>query len=409
MKKTHMNLLKRLECLLLACLLTMSMFPVLALRAEASTDKVIPEMSKFFETEYTQAKMTEYSRLLTCTYDKCEGTAPLDAFLDLLMEERYQLVLASISEPYPDSYSTATVQDYFFNYIGESSAIKWIKLKNGTKYHVRVSLYTYEEKDYSAIVYYSHPNFLHRDAGITYREIRQQKAVTVTEPPVQETKPKAKETEPKETIKETEPFFFEGAPDLREYFGNPLQTKREEGRTEYYFEFSQYPAAGMRSFEKYLESIGARESFYEAYETGNILVEYGGKDGILVSMYWLDSNNSLGVILYDADWENVGEEPELTVTNLKNRQTVKVLEDAAFSIKKRKKAYLKCTFNEGKDRDFYWDILSGEDVISMNESKNKCQIKGKKTGTAEIEMTCFYENEDGKDTSITYYYTIIVK
>ena len=135
MKKTNFFAVERMKSLLLACLLLLSLFPGLALPAEAaSSDKVLPEMSKFFETEYTQAKMTDYSRLLTCTYDKREGYEPLHAFLDLLQESRYQLKLDSISEPYPDSYSTATVQDYFFHYTGTSSAIKWIKLKNGTKY-----------------------------------------------------------------------------------------------------------------------------------------------------------------------------------------------------------------------------------------------------------------------------------
>lgn len=405
MKKTNFFAVERTTSLLLACLLLLSLLPGFVLPAEAaSSDKVLPEMSKFFETEYTQAKMTDYSRLLTCTYDKREGYEPLYAFLDLLIEARYQLELESISEPYPDSYSTATVQDYFFRYTGTSSAIKWIKLKNGTKYHVRVSLYTYEEKDYYAIVYYSHPNFLHRDAGITYAEIREQQATVATEPPAT-----TKATEPPETTKATEPYFAEGAPDLRDYFGDPVQSSRKEGRTEYYFELTGYPAAGMREFEKYLESVGAVESFYEAYETGNILQDFGGSDGILVSIYWYDSGNSLNVVLYDADWDQIAEKPELTVTKLKNRKTVKVLEDAAFSIKKKNKVTLKNTFDEGKDRDFYWDIISGEDVVSLNENKNKCRITGLKTGTARVEMTCFYENEDGKDVSVTYHYTIIVE
>ena len=403
MKKTNFFAMERTTSLLLACLLLLSLLPSLVLPAEAaSSDKVLPEMSKFFETTYTQAKMTDYSRLLTCTYDKDEGTEPLDAFLELLQEDRYQLVLDSVSDEYPDSYSTATVKDYFFHYTGASSAIKWIKLKNGTKYHVRVSLYTYEEKDYSAIVYYSHPNFLHRDAGITYAEIREQKTVVVTEPP-------APATEPPETTKATEPYFAEGAPDLRDYFGDPVQSSRKEDRTEYYFELTGYPAAGMREFEKYLESVGAAESFYEAHETGNILQEFGGRDGILVSLYWYESDDSLSVVLYDADWDQIAEKPELTVTKLKNRKTVKVLEDAAFSIEKKNKVTLKNTFDEGTDRDFYWDIIRGEDVVSLNESKNKCRITGQKPGTAEIEMTCFYENKDGEDVSVTYHYTIIVE
>ena len=396
MKKTKFFAVERTTSLLFACLLLLSLLPGLALPAEAaSSDKVLPEMSKFFETEYTQAKMTDYSRLLTCTYDKREGYEPLHAFLDLLQESRYQLKLDSISEPYPDSYSTATVQDYFFHYTGTSSAIKWIKLKNGTKYHVRVSLYTYEEKDYSAIVYYSHPNFLHRDAGITYAEIREQQATVATEPP--------------ETTKATEPYFADGAPDLRDYFGDPVQSSRKEDRTEYYFELTGYPAAGMREFEKYLESVGAVESFYEAHETGNILQEFGGSDGILVSLYWYESDHSLSVVLYDADWDQIAEKPELTVTKLKNRKTVKVLEDAAFRIEKKNKVTLKNTFDEGKDRDFYWDIIRGEDVVSLNENKNKCRITGQKAGTAEIEMTCFYENKDWEDVSVTYHYTIIVE
>ena len=165
----------------------------------------------------------------------------------------------------------------------------------------------------------------------------------------------------------------------------------------------------MREFEKYLESVGAAESFYEAHETGNILQEFGGRDGILVSLYWYESDDSLSVVLYDADWDQIAEKPELTVTKLKNRKTVKVLEDAAFSIEKKNKVTLKNTFDEGTDRDFYWDIIRGEDVVSLNENKNKCRITGQKTGTAEIEMTCFYENKDGEDVSVTYHYTIIVE
>lgn len=402
MKRTRFFVPARLVSLLLTGFLLWNLFFGLVLpAAAASSDKVIPEMSKFFGTDYTQAQMTQYSRLLTCTYDKEEGTAPLDAFLELLQEDRYQLVLDCVSDEYPDAYSTATVKDYFFHYTGTSSAIKWIKLKDGTKYHVRVSLYTYTEKDYSAIVYYSHPNFLHRDAGVTYEEIRQQKVILPEKPSVSETSPK-----------ETEPFFLPGTPDLRAYFGNPMQTDREEGRTEYYFEFTEYPAVGMRAFEKYLESIGASESYYEAFESGNMLLEYVGDEGILVSMYWLESNHSLDVTLYDADWEQMAvreEKPEQNVRKLKNWQTVKVQEDAAFGIRKKQKVTLKCTYDMGKNQDFYWSIISGEDLISLTEKKNKCKIKGEKQGTAEIEMTCFYVNEAGEDTCITSYYTIIVE
>ena len=66
MKKTNFFAVERTTSLLLACLLLLSLLPSLVLPAEAaSSDKVLPEMSKFFETEYTQAKMTDYSRLLT--------------------------------------------------------------------------------------------------------------------------------------------------------------------------------------------------------------------------------------------------------------------------------------------------------------------------------------------------------
>ena len=288
MKRTRFFPSERMIGLLLTCLLLMNLCSVLALPAEAaSSDKVLPEMSKFFETDYTQAQLTEYSRLLTCTYDKDEGTAPLEAFLELLQEDRYQLELDCVSDEYPDSYSTATVKDYFFHYTGTSSAIKWIKLKDGTKYHVRVSLYTYEEKDYSAIVYYSHPNFLHRDSGVHYADMKQQKAETVTKPSVSETEPTEK----------TEVLSLYGAPDLTQFFGEPVHTDQKEGRIEFSFEYTQYPAMGLRTFDKYLKAAGASESVYEKYASGNILQEYTINDRIAVSMYWFDSFNKLFIAI----------------------------------------------------------------------------------------------------------------
>ena len=171
----------------------------------------------------------------------------------------------------------------------------------------------------------------------------------------------------------------------------------------------------MRAFEEYLTSVGAEKSFYEAYETGNILQEYCTENGIAVSMYWYDSGNSLNVILYEDAWEQVSQ-PEapvetkvLIVTALKNRQTVKVQEDAAFRIEKWDKVTLKCTYDEGRRDDYDWQIISGKDIISLTEKNKKCKIKGKAVGTAEVEMTYTCENEDGETVSITSIYTIMVE
>lgn len=137
----------------------------------ASSSTELPDLSCFLDSRYTQNETGKYTHYVTCIYDKDEGTKPLEEFLALLQEDRYQLELDSISGEYKDSYSTATCKDYFFHYTGKNDSVQWIETTSGDKYHVRVTLYTYKEKDYSAIVLYMHPEFELEDSGVHYGDV----------------------------------------------------------------------------------------------------------------------------------------------------------------------------------------------------------------------------------------------
>lgn len=405
MKRTSFSGQRRILAMLLAWILMLTMLPVNA-RA-ASSSRELPDLSAFLGSKYTQNKITQYSRLVTCIHDKDEGTKPLEEFLALLQEDRYQLELDSVSKEYPDSYSTATCKDYFFHYTGTSSKIQWITLKNGTRYHARVTLYTYDDKDYTAIVFYSHPEFQLKDSGVHYGD-----------------RPTGG-----------------SMPDPEDYFGKAAEIFEDDEEKEYVFSFSSCPDTKMRKFADAMEDAGSTAGKVYTYSTGSKRQTFEVDGEEIARVRWRVSSKELAVIvdleeLEEAGWQ-IGQQPTQPApttptpapaptptqpsgdeTELKNGETAEVREAHTYRIKKGSKVTLHCTYDANNHYDvFEWNVISGSSNISISSVGRDCEVKALSSGTAQISMKYSYSYTgtnvltglpQNKNTSLTRVYTIIV-
>ena len=266
---------KRIFAALLAVLMVLSAGVVPA-RA-ALLGAYLPDLAAFLGSEYTQNEESTYTKYVTCTYSDSLGTEPLEEYLALLQEDRYHLKLIKTGKEYQDGWDPAgTCRDYFFEYTGSFGNIQWITTQSGDSYHVKVTLHTYTNKDFNAIVLYREPDFVLTDSGVHYGDKK--------------------------------------IPALHDFFGNAQRKEMEDGKTSYFFSFSSKPDSRVSDFEEALKSAGLLEkenTFFQGMGKSALLgmglyLYYQAEDVVVISIRWHEADKELEVILHDDALKEVG-------------------------------------------------------------------------------------------------------
>lgn len=125
-----------------------------------SKNNELPDLASFLETKYTQDEWG-YTHYVTCIVDDNDDI--VEAVLDLLEEPRYQLKQMGKSS---DSDGT----HYTYEYTGTNKDIDWVYLKNGGKYHVKLTVKPYGSNQ-KALILYSFPEFYLADPGKTWKDM----------------------------------------------------------------------------------------------------------------------------------------------------------------------------------------------------------------------------------------------
>ena len=252
---------KRIFAALLAVLmvLTSGVIP-----ARAASNPELPDLSAFLGSKYTQNVKGTYTDYVTCTYSEDLGTGPLEEFLELLQEDRYRLKLTNTSKEYQDSWDKAgTCKDYFFDYTGSDSRITSITTSNGYAYDVRVTLYTYSDKDYNAIVLYREKDFVLKDSGVRLGD-KEKNAI----------------------------------PALHDFFGDALRKEAGNGETAYFFEFSSLPSSEIKEFTRALEKLDLTAT--EQLKVGKSCLQlFHVNETVVITLWWHDADEELEIILHD--------------------------------------------------------------------------------------------------------------
>lgn len=253
--------MKKMISFLLAVLVLLG---IGAVPVRAASSPELPDLSAFLGSRYTQNVEGTYTNYVTCTYSEDLGTGPLEEFLTLLQESRYQLKLTGTSREYRDSWDKAgTCKDYFFEYTGSDSRIQWITTTGGDKYHARVTLYTYSDKDYNAIVFYREKDFVLKDSGVRLGD-------------------KAGKT----------------LPALNDYFETAERKESRSGETAYFFDFSTLPSTRMSNFSKAMQALELNAT--DRLEVGSSRLQlFHVEESVVVTLWWHDADKLLEVIVHD--------------------------------------------------------------------------------------------------------------
>lgn len=256
---------KRMIAALLTLLMVLSAGVIPARAALIFT--TLPDLAAFLESEYTQNEQGTYTNYVTCTYPDSLGTEPLEEFLELLQEARYSLKLIKTGKEYQDGWDPAgTCKDYFFEYTGFYKDIPWITTKSGDKYHVKVTLHTYTNKDFNAIVFYREPHFTLADSGVHYGDKK--------------------------------------IPALHDFFGNAKRKETGDGKTSYFFGFSSMPTSQISDFEEALKKLDVRKPGVPGLI--NIVQSFMVGDTVVITLQWYGSAKELEVILHDDALKEAG-------------------------------------------------------------------------------------------------------
>ena len=268
---------KRIFAVLLAVLVILSAGAVPARAALIGAQ--LPDLAAFLGSEYTQNEQSTYTSYVTCTYSDSLGTEPLEEFLELLQEDRYNLKLIKTGKEYQDGWDPAgTCKDYFFEYTGFFSNIQWITTKSGDQYHVKVTLHTYTNKDFNAIVLYREPDFVLTDSGVHYGDKK--------------------------------------IPALHDFFGNAKRKETGDGKTSYFFEFSSLPNSCISDFGEALKKLELEKT--GLLGLGTLPLQFLAEDTVVITLRWYEADKELKVTLhvdalkeagYSCRTTNVGEEP----------------------------------------------------------------------------------------------------
>ena len=253
---------KRFLAALLVVLMVLSAGTVPAQAALVSAQ--LPDLAAFLGSKYTQNEQGTYTNYVTCTYSDSLGTEPLEEFLELLQEDRYHLKLIKTGKDYQDGWDPAgTCRDYFFEYTGSFDDIQWITTKSGDKYHVKVTLHTYTNKDYNAIVFYREPHFTLADSGVRLGD---------------------------KGGKEI--------PALDDFFGNARRKEAENGETAYFFDYSTEPSTRISDFAAAMKKLDLKTTGWLDVGSSGLQL-FHVDETVVITLWWHDGDGEVEVILHD--------------------------------------------------------------------------------------------------------------
>lgn len=129
----------------------------------------LPDLAAFLNTQYTRDDVSAYTHHVTCVLKKEEGLESAREFVELLQKEKYQLKL---DETRSGTEDKAHRTDYLFHYTGKGDGIEWIPHKEGYRYHVKLSVYEYPEKDKVTLIFYCAPGFELADPGVDAKAVQ---------------------------------------------------------------------------------------------------------------------------------------------------------------------------------------------------------------------------------------------
>ena len=129
----------------------------------------LPDLAAFLNTQYTRDDVSPYTHYVTCVLKKDPGREAIREFVELLQQEKYQLVL---DDSWDYSEDKADCTDYIVHYKGKGDGIKWVSHKDGYRYHVKLSIYEHTTKDRVTVIFYMTPGFELADPGVDAEAIQ---------------------------------------------------------------------------------------------------------------------------------------------------------------------------------------------------------------------------------------------
>lgn len=129
----------------------------------------LPDMAPFLNTQYTNDDYSQYTHHMTCVLKRDPGLEATEEYLKLLQKRKYQLTLSESRETLEKD---AVRTDYIFSYSGQNDSIQWVPHKEGYQYHVKLSVYTYTNRDTITLVLYTAPDFRMEDPGTVAKAVQ---------------------------------------------------------------------------------------------------------------------------------------------------------------------------------------------------------------------------------------------
>lgn len=125
----------------------------------------LPDLAAFLNTQYTRDDVSTYTHYVVCTLDGNNSREAVQAYVGLLQEDCWQLVL---DDSWDYMAGSIKCTDYIFHYSGRGTGIGWVYHADGYKYHAKLSVNEHTSGN-TVITFYTHPGFVLADPGVTFK------------------------------------------------------------------------------------------------------------------------------------------------------------------------------------------------------------------------------------------------
>lgn len=125
----------------------------------------LPDLAAFLNTRYTRDDVSTYTHYVVCTLDGSNSREAVQAYVELLQEDCWQLAL---DDSWDSMAGSAKCTDYIFRYTGRGTGIGWVYHTDGYKYHAKLSVNEHTSGS-TVITFYTHPGFELADPGVEFK------------------------------------------------------------------------------------------------------------------------------------------------------------------------------------------------------------------------------------------------
>ena len=125
----------------------------------------LPDLAAFLNTQYTRDDVSTYTHYVVCTLDGNNSREAVQAYVGLLQEDCWQLVL---DDSWDYMAGSTKCTDYIFHYSGRGTGIGWVYHADGYKYHAKLSVNEHTSGN-TVITFYTHPGFVLADPGVDFK------------------------------------------------------------------------------------------------------------------------------------------------------------------------------------------------------------------------------------------------